>query len=120
MLWLLVIPLLVLPWLEGWLFIRIHLPFVLAVVWSLASAYIGWRFARREDLALWNDVDSAIRNGRLPTREAVEGLMVLAGGWLLIVPGLITDILGALLLFPQTREELAEPIRAMIKPFLKR
>ena len=38
--------------------------------------------------------------GREPTREAVDGALVLLGGVLLIIPGFITDVIGALLLLP--------------------
>ena len=38
-----------------------------------------------------------------PTREVLDGTLVLIGGSLLIVPGFITDALGILLLAPPTR-----------------
>ena len=41
--------------------------------------------------------------GRVPTREVLDGVLVIFGGALLLTPGFITDILGLVLLFPPTR-----------------
>jgi UPF0716 protein FxsA len=39
----------------------------------------------------------------MPHREVVDGVLVIFGGAMLITPGFLTDILGALLLVPPTR-----------------
>jgi UPF0716 protein FxsA len=46
---------------------------------------------------------AAIRAGRPPAREALDGALVFVGGALLIAPGFITDVIGAILLIPPTR-----------------
>jgi UPF0716 family protein affecting phage T7 exclusion len=40
---------------------------------------------------------------RAPARAAIDGALGFLGGALLAVPGFVTDVLGALLLFPPTR-----------------
>lgn len=41
--------------------------------------------------------------GEFPGREAVDGLVLLAGGLLVCIPGFITDVIGLLLLIPPVR-----------------
>ena len=41
--------------------------------------------------------------GRMPAEKLVDGLLILIGGVVLLTPGLITDIIGILLLIPVTR-----------------
>jgi UPF0716 protein FxsA len=58
-----------------------------------------WALRSRGRVA-WQRLIQAIRSGRHPAREVLDGALVLAGGALLIVPGFITDVLGGLLLGP--------------------
>jgi UPF0716 protein FxsA len=45
----------------------------------------------------------AVSNRRVPTAELTDGMLVAAGGVLLVVPGLVTDVAGLLLVLPPTR-----------------
>src|SRR4051812_29685295 len=53
--------------------------------------------------AVWARFNDTLREGRIPAREIVDGVLVIFGGAFLITPGFITDILGFLLLIPITR-----------------
>lgn len=48
----------------------------------------------------------------MPGEELIDGVCILLGGFLLLAPGFISDVLGLLLLLP--------PTRIMLKPFLKK
>jgi UPF0716 protein FxsA len=52
--------------------------------------------------------------GILPPRELLDGVLILAGGFLLITPGLITDSIGLLMLIPQTRRLVGHGIIKLI------
>jgi UPF0716 protein FxsA len=39
----------------------------------------------------------------VPTREVLDGVLVIAGGLALVTPGFLTDIVGILFLLPPTR-----------------
>jgi UPF0716 protein FxsA len=69
----------------------------------LAGAVVGLWLARREGLRAAQAVASAVSSGRVAHSEMSDGLLVAAGGVLLFVPGIVTDVLGLLLLFPPTR-----------------
>ncbi len=64
------------------------------LVLRLAGFATAWR--ARERLA----------RGELPEREVLQGLVMAIGGGLLLLPGLISDVVGLLILFPPTRKLL--------------
>jgi UPF0716 protein FxsA len=49
----------------------------------------------------------ATAEGRMPAKEALEGLMILLAGAVLITPGFLTDTVGFLLLVPPVRTAVA-------------
>ncbi|GAA1879267.1 hypothetical protein GCM10009836_70790 [Pseudonocardia ailaonensis] len=69
----------------------------------LAGSLLGLWLARREGVRAARALAEAARNRRVATSEATDGMLVAAGGLLFFVPGLVTDVLGLLLLLPPTR-----------------
>ena len=51
----------------------------------------------------WRALGQALQQGRMPAREIADGIVVLVGGVLLLVPGFITALVGILLVLPVTR-----------------
>lgn len=74
------------------------------LVLLIASWPIGTWALRSAGSAAWRRLSHAVAAGRPPAREVLDGALVLMGGVLLIVPGFITDVLGATLLLPPTRK----------------
>src|SRR5256886_15761431 len=66
---------------------------------SLMGAWL-WR---QQGRAAWRRFNEALREGRVPAREVLDGTLVIFGGALLITPGFISDVVGILLLLPPTR-----------------
>jgi UPF0716 protein FxsA len=99
--------LLMICWAAGELFVTtrvadaIGVP--LTVVLLIASWPIGVWTVRSQGRAAWRRFGAAVAAGRPPTKEVVDGALVLLGGGLLIVPGFITDAIGILLLLPPLR-----------------
>ncbi|MCZ6472718.1 MAG: FxsA family protein [SAR324 cluster bacterium] len=110
---------LIVPWVEFWLMMGLGFSLVTVTVLGLVTAAVGWWHARKEGLDLWTELESDFQNGRVPTAEALDAMMMVAGGWALIVPGLITDIVGGVLLVPAIRRLATEPIRQMIRVRLR-
>ncbi|MGB2454110.1 MAG: FxsA family protein, partial [Akkermansiaceae bacterium] len=50
---------------------------------------------------------AATAAGRMPAKEAIDGLMILLAGAVLITPGFLTDTVGFLLLVPSFRAIVA-------------
>jgi UPF0716 protein FxsA len=76
---------------------------LLTVVALIASWPIGLRLLRAEGRGAMRRLNAAVTAGRPPGREVLDGALVLVGGFLLIVPGFITDVLGLALLLPPGR-----------------
>jgi UPF0716 protein FxsA len=103
--------LLMICWAVAELFVAIKVADVigvfLTVVLLIASWPIGVWTVRSQGRAAWGRLGTAVAAGRAPTKEVVDGALVLIGGGLLIVPGFITDAIGILLLLA--------PIRALAR-----
>ena len=106
------------PWLELWLMFSLGQALVVIVLQGIATAAVGAWFARKEALSLWADLESDIRNGRVPTEEGLDAMMEVLGGWMLVIPGWITDLAGGAMLVPAVRRVLMAPIRNAIRDHL--
>lgn len=62
----------------------------------------GW-LVRREGWRAWNRLHRDLGAGRAPADSLVNSLLTFAGGVLLILPGVLSDLLGLALVFPPTR-----------------
>lgn len=69
----------------------------------MASTVLGLYLMQREWRKAWASLAESLRSGQLPTGRMANASLVLAGGILLTLPGLITDVLGLILLVPFTR-----------------
>jgi UPF0716 protein FxsA len=80
---------------------------LIGVWWTIAlliaDAVLGSLLARSQGRATWRRFNEALRDGRAPAREVMDGALVLFGGALLLTPGFLSDILGVFLLLPPTR-----------------
>jgi UPF0716 protein FxsA len=68
-----------------------------------ASALLGSWLLRREGAKTWNAFRTALAEGRPPAAEVVDGVLVLIGGLLMVLPGFVSDVVGLLLVLPPTR-----------------
>ncbi len=84
--------------------------FLLIVATSLLGAWL----IRREGAKAWRALDQAVRSGRMPTREIADGIVVLVGGGLLLVPGFVTDVVGLVLVLPFVRPVARNLLAAVI------
>jgi UPF0716 protein FxsA len=69
----------------------------------IADSVLGSMLMRSQGRAAWRRFTVAVEAGRAPAREVADGVLIIFGGALLLTPGFVTDILGAVLLLPFTR-----------------
>lgn len=69
----------------------------------LAESLLGSWLVRREGRRTWRALRDGLATGRMPSRELLDGGLVLIGGTLLLTPGFVTDVVGFALLLPLTR-----------------
>lgn len=85
------------------------------VAFTIVTAFLGAALAKwegRRVLGSWRD---ALTRGRTPDEGITSGILVLLGAALLILPGVLTDLLGLSLLFPPTRRRIAAAVRARME-----
>jgi UPF0716 protein FxsA len=74
-----------------------------AVLLLLGTSVLGARLLRTQGRSAIERVSLAVSEHRTPARAAIDGALGFLGGVLLVAPGFVTDVLGALLVFPPTR-----------------
>lgn len=77
---------------SGWTFLII-----------IATAIIGTKLVKQQGLQTWSKIQQEMVTGQLPAQSLFDGICILISGILLITPGLITDVIGMLLLTPAFR-----------------
>jgi UPF0716 protein FxsA len=86
-------------------------PTVLLVV---LTALIGLLLVRAEGRHTLRKIQAKTTQGELPTDELVDGGLLLVAGVMMLTPGLVTDLVGLLIVIPFTRY----PIRIAVKKFV--
>ena len=99
--------LLLLLWPVAEVFVAIKVAEAIGVLLMLVALVASWPIGswalRSEGRLVARRLAKALNEGRTPTREMLDGLLVLLGGALLIIPGFITDAVGLVLMLPPTR-----------------
>ena len=67
------------------------------------TGVLGAWLARQQGLGVLRRLSEDLAEGRLPAEALIDGLLILIAGAVLLTPGLLTDVLGFLLLVPQSR-----------------
>ena len=80
------------------------LPTLLLLV---AGGLVGMWLVRREGTRAAFALASAVRLGRMPHAEVTDGALIGLAGLLILIPGVVSDALGLLLVLP--------PIRALAR-----
>ena len=70
----------------------------------IAAGFVGAALLRHQGFGIMNRIRSEVQAGRDPSRDLAHGVMVLAAGVLLLIPGFFTDIVGILLFLPPIRD----------------
>ena len=87
------------------------------VMLVIVTGLVGAILAKLEGLRVWHGLQNDLRQFKMPTSRMIDGVLILVGGAFLLTPGLITDVLGFLLIIPFTRF----PVREYLKRrFLKK
>jgi UPF0716 protein FxsA len=94
----------------AWIASRTSLPAVLALV--VGTGILGAWLARRQGFRTLRRLSADLEAGQAPAAALVDGFLVFVAAVLLVVPGVLTDVVAILLLFP--------PSRRMVKSFLGR
>ena len=81
----------------------------------LLTAFIGAILTRTQGSRALSNFRNALAEGKLPHREALDGLLILLAGAVLLTPGFLTDTAGFLLLFAPTRAAIRERLSTYLQ-----
>lgn len=75
--------------------------------WTLgllvALTVLGVFLARRQTTKTYRSLQAALNSGKMPGDEVTDTILVMIGGFLLVLPGFVSDAVGLLLVLPFTR-----------------
>lgn len=69
----------------------------------VGTGILGAYLANRQGLSAYRRIQDDLAHGRLPTDSLIDGGLILLAGVLLITPGVLSDLVGILLMIPITR-----------------
>lgn len=109
----LLLALIVVPILELYLLLAIgrQIGPMPTLAWVLLSGMVGASLSRREGRRVLRHWRESMARGQVPEEGILSGVLVLAGGVLLIIPGVITDVVGLLFLLPPVRRLISARMR---------
>ena len=81
-----------------------HIGVLATIGLTIATSIVGAVLLRVQGLGAMTRIRTAMERGETPGRDLVHGLMIVAAGLLLIVPGFVTDAIGLLLFLPPVRD----------------
>jgi UPF0716 protein FxsA len=86
--------------------------------WTLgalvALTVLGVLLLRRETSRTYRALQEAVHSGRMPADEVTDAILVMLGGFLLILPGFLSDAVGLLLVLPFTRPLARRGLQAYV------
>jgi len=104
--------LLAVPVVELYVLVKVAGSFgVLETIFLLIGvSIVGAWLAKLAGLGVVNRLQQTVRQGKVPSAELVDGVLVVVAGALMILPGFVSDAVALLLLFPPTRA----PVRHLV------
>ncbi len=91
--------------LHGW-------PVTIALI--LLTGVVGTMLVRWQGFLIMRRIREEMAQGKPPTDSLMDGAMILVAGALLITPGILTDMVGFLLLWPLFRSLVRKALRQSI------
>ena len=107
----------IIPIIEIYLLIEIGSMFgaLTAVILVILTGFFGAFLARMQGLQTLYRIQESLREGRMPSGELLDALLIVIAGLVLLTPGFLTDSAGFLLLIPSTRNSIKYWLRRQIE-----
>lgn len=108
------------PLLDLWILLLAGDPLPLISLFAICglTGVFGLWLIQKADFSLWTLLESEIQNGRMPTEELLDAILILICGIALLLPGFITDAIGFALLIPIFRDWIIFQIRTYLKKII--
>ena len=80
-----------------------HIGALNTILLVIFTVLLGAMLVRMEGLRTLRQIQSSLARGQLPAEELIDGVLIFAGGILLVIPGVLTDLCALIFLLPYTR-----------------
>ena len=90
------------------------------ILMVIATGILGAALARSQGTRTVRAIRTELAQGRAPTENLINGLLILVGGMVLLTPGLLTDLFGFSLLVPFTRNWFKKELRDRLRKYAER
>ena len=101
------------------IYLLIEIGSVFGVFTSIAlvvfTGILGAYLARIQGLQTLFRIQESLREGRMPSAELLDALLIGLAGLVLLTPGFVTDTVGFILLIPSTRNTIKSWLQSKIK-----
>lgn len=100
------------PLLETWLLFKFsnEFGFLVTLTLIILTAAVGSRLAKSQGLQVYKKLQEELQQGKQPSQTIIEGVLILISGVVLLLPGLVSDCIGILLLIPPIRIAIAQKL----------
>jgi len=107
----------VIPLIELGILIKIgsHIGAINTISLVLLTAAIGAYMVKMEGIGVLTRIQQNMQDGQFPAEELINGAMILVAGALLLTPGIVTDVIGFLMVIPVSRNALKQVIKRYIE-----
>ena len=86
----------------------------------LVTGALGLFLAKRQGIETWRKAQEQMQYGYMPGNEIIDGICIFIGSVFLVLPGLISDVIGIILLLPFTRNILKPIVIRLIRNRMNR
>ena len=101
------------------IYLLIHIGTIFGVFTSIGlvvfTGILGAYLARIQGLQTIFRIQESLREGRMPSGELLDALLIGVAGLVLLTPGFLTDTVGFVLLIPSTRNAIKSWLQSNIK-----
>lgn len=97
-----------------------HIGSLTTVALVVTTGAAGAALARSQGLLVFQRLRSSIVQGQSPGNALIDGVLILAGGLLLLTPGILTDGLGFSALLPPSRRLIRRALKEAISRRINR
>lgn len=96
------------------------LGFIETIILILLTAVVGVFLAISEGKMAFKKINRALSKRKLPGDDILSGLCILIGGLMLLLPGILTDIIGITMVLPVTRKFYKGLIKVKLENLIRK
>jgi len=86
-----------------------------SILLVIITGFLGAYLARLQGLNILFSIKESLREGLVPSEELLDALFILVAGLLLLTPGFLTDSIGFILIFQNSRNLIKSLLKNKIK-----